>query len=61
MEDRPNHFQSDTEKLNDSIHMLRLRVAELEGRMSQMPTMMQMAWFMLAAFVAGGLLRQFGT
>ncbi len=46
-------------KLTDSVHKVEIDLAELKGRILQLPTTLQLLGFVVALFVAAGLMTHF--
>ena len=46
-------------RMDDRLRGLQTDVAELKGRVSQLPTTVQLIGFVLAVLIAGGLLKHF--
>jgi hypothetical protein len=46
-------------KLTDSVHKVEIDLAELKGRVSQLPTTLQLLGFIIAIFAAAGPLKYF--
>lgn len=60
MEARVKRLEEDFRELRSDVKATRLDIAEIKGRIAAMPTTIQLAGFVVAIYVASGMLRYFG-
>lgn len=60
MEARVKRLEDESKEIRADLKKLLVDVAEIKGRVASMPTTLQLVGFVLAIFVASGMLRWFG-
>lgn len=58
---RFDKLDAKVERVQDSVNSIRTDLARIEGRLNAMPTTIQLIGFVIAIFVAAGLLKYFGN
>ncbi len=61
MEARVSKLEDKTDRLQDTANAIRIDLARIEGRLNAMPTTIQLIGFVIAIFVAAGILKYFGN
>lgn len=60
LEARVGKLETQFEKIDGKLDAVRIDLAEVKGRVSSLPTTLQLIGFIVAIFVASGLFRAFG-
>ena len=60
LESRVARLEEDMKEVRSDLKAIRTDLAEVKGRLSAMPTAIQLLGFVVAIFVAAGILKYFG-
>lgn len=60
LEARVARLEEDMKEVRSDLKAIRIDLAEVKGRLSSMPTTIQLIGFVIAIFVAAGVLKYFG-